>query len=496
MGFLLLINPESLMNLRTLLEPNRFHLLACLIILLGNPRIIEATEPNRPNFLVLVSDDQRPDTIGVLGNPIIQTPNLDRLARSGMIFTRAVCPFPLCVPSRAEILTGTSALENGVPFKAGQLQGRTGRMRSDLVFWGDAMRSGGYHTWYCGKWMNDGSPKTRGYDETSALFSSGGAGPAGKQPRYNRNGRLITGYRGWTFKTNDGIPELNKGIGLVGETSRYIADGAIALLGREIDRPFFLHVNFTAPHDPLVIPPGYKDKYNPARIPLPRNFASQHPFDHGNAKGRDEQLLPLPRTKNDIRDQLAAYYAVIDDMDTQIGRILQKLKETGRSDNTIIIFTSDHGLAIGSHGLLGKQNMYEHTVGVPFIIAGKGIPKGARSSALIYLRDMFPTTCELADIAVPSTVTAQSFAPSLRGEKPSPSRQTAYAYFYDSQRMIRTDRWKLIFYPQLKSYQLFDLKNDPHELHDLSRDTAHTDRLNQLRRQMEQWFRSRGDTVF
>ena len=477
------------MKLLTFLQQKRCHFMACLVILGGHIGVIEAAVPQRPNFLILVSDDQRPDTIGALGNPIIQTPNLDRLAREGMTFTRAVCPFPLCVPSRAEILTGTSALENGVPSKEG-------RMKPDLVLWGDAMRSGGYHTWYCGKWMNDGSPKTRGYDDTGALFSSGGAGAAGKQPRYNRNGRLITGYRGWTFKNRAGKPELKKGIGLVGETSRYIADGAIALLEREVDRPFFLHVNFTAPHDPLVIPPGYEDKYDPARIPLPKNFAPQHPFNHGNAKGRDEQLLPLPRTKDDIRDQLAAYYAVIDDMDTQIGRILQKLKETGRRDNTIIIFTSDHGLAIGSHGLLGKQNMYEHTVGVPFIIAGKGIPRGRRSSACIYLRDMFPTTCELAKIDIPATVTAQSFAAILRGEKPTISRQAAFAYFYDHQRMIRTDRWKLIFYPQLDRYQLFDLKTDPHELHDLSADIAHADRLNQLHTRMEHWFRSRGDTVF
>ena len=476
------------MNLLTCLKQNRFQLMAWLVLLVGTTGSIEAAVPKRPNFLILVSDDQRPDTIGALGNPLIQTPHLDRLAREGMTFTRAVCPFPLCVPSRAEILTGTSALENGILSKER-------RMKPDLVLWGNAMRSGGYHTWYCGKWMNDGSPKTRGYDETSALFSSGGAGAAGKQPRYNRNGQLITGYRGWTFKTRDGKPELKKGIGLVGETSRYIADGAIALLEREVNRPFFLHVNFTAPHDPLVIPPGCEDKYDPARIPLPKNFAPRHPFDHGNAKGRDEQLLPLPRTKDDIRDQLAAYYAVIDDMDTQIGRILQKLTETGRRDNTIIIFTSDHGLAIGSHGLLGKQNMYEHTVGVPFIIAGKGIPRGRRSSACIYLRDMFPTTCELAEIDIPATVTAQSFASILRGEKPAAARQTAFAYFYDRQRMIRTDRWKLIFYPHLDRYQLFDLQADPHELNDLSTDTAHANRLDRLRKQMEQWFRSHGDTV-
>ena len=452
----------------------------------------------KPNFLVIVSDDQRPDTIRALGNTVIQTPNLDRLVKEGTAFTRAVCPFPLCVPSRAEILTGASAFETGVPYDGqNRVTEKPGGRRIDrrLVFWGDAMRSGGYRTWYCGKWMNDGSPKTRGYDETSGLFSAGGAGAAGKTPRYNRNGRLITGYRGWTFKNDDGKPQLDKGVGLVGETSRYIADGAIALLERSIEEPFFLHVNFTAPHDPLMIPPGYERKYDSNAIPLPKNFAPRHPFDHGNAGGRDERLLPLPRTDADIRDQLAAYYAVIDDMDAQIGRILQKLDETGRRENTIIIFTSDHGLAIGSHGLLGKQNMYEHTIGVPFVIAGKGIPQGRTSSASIYLRDMFPTTCELAGIDIPSTVTAKSFASILRGDEPDASRSVAYGYFYDTQRMMRTDRWKLIHYPHLDRYQLFDLKSDPLELRDLSAEESHSNHLVELRRQLHKWFRQRNDAV-
>lgn len=474
------------------MKPKRWTVL-CALALLMLVRV--SVGADRPNFLVIVSDDQRPDTIHALGNEIIHTPNLDRLVRDGMTFTRAVCPFPLCVPSRAEILTGRSAFENGVPFQNGRGQRGQRGIKPELVLWGEAMRSGGYHTWYCGKWMNDGSPKTRGYDETSSLFSAGGAGTAGTQPRYNRNGRLITGYRGWTFKTNDGKPELKKGIGLVGKTSRYIADGAIRLLERKVDRPFFLHVNFTAPHDPLVIPPGHEGRYDPLRMPLPKNFAPQHPFDHGNANSRDEELLPLPRTPDDVRDQLAAYYAVIDDMDAQIGRILEKLEQTNQRDNTIIIFTSDHGLAIGSHGLMGKQNMYEHTIGVPFIITGKGIPQGRRSSASIYLRDMFPTTCELAGIEIPRTVTAQSFASILHGNNQEAARDTAYAYFYDRQRMIRTDRWKLIYYPHLDHYQLFDLKTDPNELNNLSANAAHADRVNQLRTQMERWFRNRGDTV-
>ncbi len=455
-----------------------------LVTLAMSPAVASEPRKEKPNFLVIITDDQRPDSIHALGNPHIATPNLDRLVREGMTFTRATCAFPLCVPSRAVILTGTTAFRNGVPFGGG-------RLKKDLVFWADAMRSAGYHTWYCGKWMNDGTPKTRGYEETSGLFSSGGAGAEGRKPRYGRKGRLITGYRGWTFKTDDGTPELEKGIGLVGKTSQYIADGAIALLERQANKPFFLHVNFTAPHDPLIIPPGYEGKYDPAKISLPQNFLAKHPFDHGNFNGRDEKLLPWPRTEEDVRDEIAAYYAVIEDMDAHIGRILKTLKAIDQYGNTVIIFSSDHGLALGSHGLMGKQNMYEHTIGVPFIIAGPGIPMGKRTKAQIYLRDMYPTTCELAGIPIPESVEAKSFVPILKGAA-GQIYPAIFGYFHKYQRMIRTDRWKLIYYPHLDKYQMFDLKNDPAEQADLSSKPEHNKVMASLSAKMNEWFRAQG----
>ncbi len=440
-----------------------------------------------PNFLVIISDDQRADTIAALGNVHINTPNLDRLTREGMTFSRASCAFPLCVPSRAEILTGATAFRNGVPYGGG-------RLAQGNVFWADVLHKAAYHTWYCGKWMNDGSPKTRGYEETSGLFSSGGAGDAGKLPRYGRKGRLITGYQGWTFKTDDGKPELDKGIGLVGETSRYIADGAIALLERRSEQPFFLHVNFTAPHDPLIIPLGYEGKYDSAKMPLPVNFRPSHPFDHGNAGSRDEELLPLPRIEKDVREEIAAYYAVIDDMDAQIGRILNTLEITGQYGNTVIIFSSDHGLALGSHGLMGKQNMFEHTINVPFIIAGPGIPRGQRTAAQMYLRDMYPTTCELAGVPIPESVQGRSLVPILKGTSDRIYAAT-YGYFHDRQRMIRTDRWKLIYYPHLNKHQLFDLEADPSELMDLSSHADHQPQLHRLSAQLQDWFARQGDPL-
>lgn len=462
-------------------------MVAALGLHVVSPGALAQPRQDQPNFLIIITDDQRPDTIGALGNSLINTPNLDRLVREGMTFTRATCAFPLCVPSRAEILTGATSFRNGVPFGGG-------RLKQDLAFWADTLRHAGYHTWYSGKWMNDGSPKTRGYEETSGLFSSGGAGEEGRKPRYGRKGRLITGYRGWTFKMDNGTPELEKGIGLVGTNSRHIADGAIDLLKRRPKKPFFLHVNFTAPHDPLVIPPGYEGKYQPAKMVVPDNFLPQHPFDHGNFEGRDEKLLPWPRTEQNIREEIAAYYAVIDDMDSHIGRIFETLKAIGQYEKTVVIFSSDHGLALGSHGLMGKQNMYEHTIGVPFIIAGPDIPRGKRTEAQIYLRDMYPTTCELAGIPIPKSVESKSFLPILRGTA-TQIYPAIYGYYSTHQRMIRTQRWKLISYPQLSRQQLFDLKNDPFEKMDLSSNPQHQQTLTDLAKELDEWFRAQGDPI-
>ena len=443
----------------------------------------------KPNFLVIVTDDQRPDTIAALGNPRIATPNLDWLVRNGMTFENFLCANPLCVPSRAEILTGRTGFQNGV-LGMGREQ-----MDPKLALWPRMMAAAGYHAWYSGKWMNDGSPTRRGYNETRGLFSSGGGNWKRDEIIRGRKGRPITGYRNWTFKDAKGKPELAKGIGLTPLTDRHIADGALEFLRREATKPFFLHVNFTGPHDPLLYPPGYEKKYIGAKMKLPANFKPRHPFDHGNFNGRDERLLPWPRKEAEVKDEMAVYYAVVDHIDRQVGRLLAQLRKDGRLANTFVIFTSDHGLAIGSHGLMGKQNMYDHTIEVPFVIAGPRIKRGVRSEAFGYLRDLFPTTCELAGIAIPKTVQSQSLVAVLRGEKKTVHR-LGYGYFRDVQRMVRDEQWKLVFYPKLKKYQLFDLVKDPHELRNLVDVPVQDLRLARMKRELAQWFHDEGDELF
>ena len=437
-----------------------------------------------PNILFIVTDDQRPDTIHALGNEIIQTPNLDRLVARGSVFTRAIAAYPICHVSRAEILTGCCAFRALPAYPGGSIDPK-------LATFAKTFQKAGYTTCYTGKWHNDGQPKTRGYTITSGLFSSGGA-KGDKGAEFDSQGHRVTGYTGWTFKTDDGAVETDKGVGLTPRTSEFVADGAVAFIKQKHDKPFLLHVNFTAPHDPRMMPPGYEGRYDPKKMPLPKNFAPQHPFDHGNIDGRDEVLLKKPLDEDDVRRELACYYAVVTHLDEQIGRIFAALDEAGQANDTIIIFTTDQGLALGSHGLMGKQNMYEHTLGVPLIVAGPLAPVGKQFAAQCYLRDVFPTACDFAGIAIPDTVQGRSLVPVFQGKTDQPY-PFVVACYTDTQRAIRDERWKFVRYPKAKQWQLFDLQNDPLELHNLAAEPSHQDRRHKLDSALTAWLLENGD---
>jgi arylsulfatase A-like enzyme len=232
-----------------------------------------------------------------------------------------------------------------------------------------------------------------------------------------------------------------------------------------------------------------KNRYDPAKMPLPANYAAKHPFDHGNIDGRDERLLPTPRMESEVREELAIYYAMITDLDAQLGRILAALPSP---DETVIIFTADQGLALGSHGLLGKQNPYEHSIRSPLIICGPGLPKNERSAALVTLHDLFPTLCDLSSTTIPPTVTGKSLVPLLRHQTDR-VHEFVTGMFTDTQRMICDGRWKYITYPKAGREQLFDLQNDPNELQDMSANSAHQARRDDMKRDLSNWLREQGD---
>jgi arylsulfatase A-like enzyme len=233
------------------------------------------------------------------------------------------------------------------------------------------------------------------------------------------------------------------------------------------------------------------DQYDRARIPLPKNYMPVHPFDNGWMTGRDEKLAPWPRTEEEIREHLHDYYAVITGLDHHIGRLLADLRHRGLYDNTLIIFSSDHGLAVGSHGLMGKQSLYEHSAKAPLIFSGPGIPRG-RSDALVYLYDIYPTVCELVGAGIPDGLDAQSLAPIIAG-KENRVRESLFTAYENVQRAVRDERWKLIRYPQINRTQLFDLQHDPDELRDLSAEPAQAGRIERLLAVMRDWQQRVGD---
>jgi len=444
--------------------------------------VLSASLHAAPNILLVVSDDQRPDTIHALGNPLIDTPNVDKLVARGTSFSRAYSGYPICYASRAQILTGNPIFRAYPKYPASVID-------PQLATLGGTFSKAGYHTCYTGKWHNDGHPMQRGYTTTSGLYSSGGAKGV-TQPDIDDRGRPLTGYRGWTFKDKSTQAELDKGVGLQADNSRHVADGAIrGIQTAPKDKPWLVHVNFAFPHDPRMWPAGMKNRYDPAKMVLPANFAKDHPFDHGNRDSRDEVLLPIPRVESEVREELALYYAMITDLDAQLGRILAALPAP---DDTIIIFTADQGLALGSHGLLGKQNEYEHSIRSPLIICGPGLPKNERTAALANLSDLFPTLCDLTGTAIPATVRSKSLAPLLYHQTDR-VHDFVTGVFTDTQRMICNDRWKFVLYPKVNREQLFDLQTDPDELHDLSADPAQQTKRDDLKARLNTWRQENGD---
>jgi arylsulfatase A-like enzyme len=225
--------------------------------------------------------------------------------------------------------------------------------------------------------------------------------------------------------------------------------------------------------------------------PLPRNFRPLPAIDNGFTKNvRDENLAPYPRPETVIRDQLCEYYGLITHLDGQVGRILEALDKAGFGKNTLIIYAADHGLALGSHGLLGKQSVYEHSMKSPLIIAGPGVPSGKSTEAFTYLLDLFPTVCAATGAPLPDRLAGFNLAPLWTGKQKA-VRDSIFLPYTTHMRAVRDRRWKLIVYPQINHWELFDLRKDPDELRNLAEEKpAEVERLTRL---LHEWQERAGD---
>ena len=257
-----------------------------------------------------------------------------------------------------------------------------------------------------------------------------------------------------------------------------------------------MYLAFNAPHDPRQAPQSFLDKYPLDKISLPPNWQPAYPGMDSIGVGRtlrDEALAPLPRTEYATKVHIQEYYAIISHLDEQIGKIVDALERTGQLENTYIFFSADHGLAVGQHGLLGKQNMYDHSLRVPLLVSGPGIPANKKVSADVYLQDIMATSLELAGLdPAHNQVEFHSFLDLAKGTETNSHYPAIYGCYINFQRMIRKDGFKLIVYPKLKQLKLFQVSTDKDEMIDLSEDADHRgtistlfDDLLQLQKEME-----------
>lgn len=448
----------------------------------------ERIPSSRPNFLFIIADDLMYRTIHSLNNPEIHTPNLDRLAASGCAFThcfhQGAWTGAVCVPSRTMLNSGLTAFHAEVGI--------------DRVHtWGQTLGAAGYDTYICGKWHLNPTVLQRSFKEMGPVapgFLAPGSDiysdcatdmdrdhpnpsfaddPAYYRPRpgdaWDPSDKSLNGH--WLHGNLLDIRRPDT----IEHSSVIYADSVIDHLTNQAARrgsPFFIYLGFNAPHDPRQSPAEYLDLYPQDKIEIPPNFLSEHPFNLGpDTFGRDESLAPFPRTKEAVQLHRREYYAIITHMDRQVGRILDALEKSGKASNTYVILTADHGLAVGEHGLLGKQNLYDCSIRMPLLISGPGIQAGKRIDELVYQHNMCATTCELAGIPVPPSVEFPSFAPMLRGEQ-RPLYDSIFTYHRHTQRAVRTKTHKLIVYPEVQRIQLFDIEKDPWEMHDVSNDPA------------------------
>lgn len=428
-------------------------------------------EDKKPNILFLFADDQRADALGCAGNTYIETPNIDQLAKTGVQFFNTYVMGghhgAICAPSRAMLMSGKSLFH-----VYDKLEG----VHTMPMHFAD----NGYETFGTGKWHNGAKTFEASFQKGENVFIGG------MSDHFN----VPCSSLGSDGKLSEPVKKAY--------STDLFADAAIGYLNNYStgtrENPFFCYVSFTAPHDPRSPREDYIGMYPDQSIPLPGNFIDLHPFEFDHLNIRDETLGPWPRTPEMIQASLADYYALISHIDSRVGDIIETLKKEDLFDNTIIVYAADNGLAIGSHGLLGKQNLYEHSTKVPFIISGPGILADAKRDALVYLYDIFPTLCHVVGLPVPEGVDGQNLLPVINGEL-TEVRSSLYTAYRNTARAVRTDEWKLIRYPQRDYTQLFNLKNDPLEIDNLASLPKYNSKVDEMMKLLEEWYIATDDTA-
>lgn len=445
----------------------------------------ESAKPTKPNVLFIMADDLN-CRLGCYGDKRVQTPHLDRLAARGVVFERAYCQYPLCSPSRSSLLTGRRPNATGVLTNPGNAKSKGGAASPhfretipDTVTLPQLFKQNGYFVARVGKLYHYGVPGqigTNGLDDAPSWMEV--INPKGRdKAEEDKIFSLIPNNFGGTVSwlASDGADEE--------QTDGLSASAAIALLEKHRSEPFFLAVGFFRPHTPYVAPKPYFEKYPANDIALP------------SLSDEDKARLPAPAfaSAKKEQDQMSdgqrkeatqAYQAAITFMDSQVGRLLNALDQAKLTDNTIIVFASDHGYHLHDHGLWQKMSLFENSARVPLIISAPGAAQnGKQSPALSELVDIYPTLADIAGLPAPDYLDGKSLRPILEGKSPS-VKEAAFTQVRRGQfdgYSIRTDRYRFILWDDgKKGRQLYDLQKDPLETQNLADSPDHSAIVSEL----------------
>ncbi|MDO6738978.1 sulfatase-like hydrolase/transferase [Wenyingzhuangia sp. 2_MG-2023] len=455
-------------------------------------------QKEKPNIVFIFTDDQTYTSIHALGNNEIITPNMDKLVHNGTTLTHTYnmgsWSGAVCLASRAMMNTGRSV------WNAEKFTHKINKEDNPNKTWSKLLQSGGYETYMTGKWhvhvnaekvfnhtahVRGGMPKDnwdhfKMVTKFDSISKIKGANPDDIMPiGYNRPQNENDHSWDPTDPKFGGFWQGGK------HWSDVVKDDALSFIdqAKSSEKPFFMYLAFNAPHDPRQAPQEYQDLYDVNKISVPKSYLPEYPFRKSIGNGnnlRDEALAPFPRTEYAIKTHTKEYYASITYADKQIGLILDALKKSGKMDNTYIIFTADHGLAMGRHGLLGKQNLFDHSMRPPMVIVGPEIPKNKKVDTDVYLQDAMATALDIAGVEKPTYIDFNSFLNIAKGKETKSYYPAIYGAYLDVQRAIRKNGYKLLVYPEIKKVLLFDLNNDPEEMHDIATKPEQKERVQKL----------------
>lgn len=412
------------------------------------------------NVILITNDQQRFDALGAAGNPIIRTPNMDKLAQEGVLFERNFVQCPQCVPSRSAMHTGRYPHVNRTMSNQHELPATEETLADILNARGYATAAIGDEPFAPTNAMGGFSQLYSTDPDWLAFLDDAGWGPRAMEHRAKARIRFQNVPAPWPEELDE---------------TAYFAGKAIEYIKGRRHRPFFLHLNFRRPHFPFDPPAPFDTMYEGAQFPPSHKREGEmdnKPPSHAQALAKSDGADLRTMTDRDLEQIKSFYYGMVSLNDKYIGRIMDTLQDLGLAERTIVIVTSDHGEMLGDHGLIFKAGyMYDEVVRTPLIIRAPGkLPPGHRVSALTEAIDIMPTVLELLGIAPAARVQGRSLMPVISGT--SPGRDAVYAEFANT-KMIRTSDWKLVHYVGQPLGELYNLREDPHELNNLYDDPKH-----------------------